>query len=54
MGQGVTFDKLQDVLHNYVLNNFRKAEGIVEIITYLDNPVRNFYTMHMPDDLTEK
>ena len=52
--QGATYKNLQDVLNNYVLNNFRKAEDIVEIITDLNDPVTNFCTKHMPDDRTEK
>ena len=52
--QGVTFDKFQDVLKNYVVKNFRKAEDIVEIINNLNYPVTNFERKHMPDDITEK
>ena len=52
--QGVKFDKFQDILNNYVLRNFRKAENIVETITNLNDPVTNFDRKHMPDDLTEK
>ena len=54
LDQRVTFYKFEDVLKNYVLNNFRKAEEILEIITDLNDPVTNFNTKHMPDDLTEK
>ena len=54
LNQWVTFDKLQDVLKNYVLKNFRKADDIVEIIKYLNNPVMKFHTKHMPDYLTEE
>ena len=54
LDQEVTFDKLQDVLNNYVLKNFRKEEVIVEIINYINDPVSNFECKHMPDDLTEK
>ena len=54
LNQWVTFDKLQDVLKNYVLKNFRKADDIVEIIKYLNNPVMKFDTKHMPDYLTEE
>ena len=54
MDQGVTFDRFQYVLKNYVLKNFRKAEEIVQIITDLNDPVANFDTKHMPGDLTEK
>ena len=49
LDQGITFEKFQDVQ-----KNFRKAEDIVEVITDLNDPVTNFYTKHMPDDLTEK
>ena len=54
LDQGVIFDKFQDVLKNYFLNKFRKAEDIVEIITDLNDPVNNFNTKHMPGDITEK
>ena len=54
MEQGVTFDKFQDVLKNYFLNNLIKEEDIVEIITDLKNPVTNIDTKHIPDDLTKK
>ena len=54
LDQGVTFEKFQDVLNNYVVNKFRMAEDIVEIITDLNDTVTNFDTKHMPDDLTEK
>ena len=54
LDQGVTFEKFQDVLKNCVLKNFRKAEDIVEIIIYLNDPVTNFVTNQIPDDLTEK
>ena len=52
--QRVTFDRFQDVLKNYVLKNSRKAEGIVEIITDMNDPVTNFEHKQMPDDITEK
>ena len=52
--QGVTFDKLQDVLKNYFLNDLIKSEDIVEIITDLKGPVTNVDTKHIPDDLTKK
>ena len=54
MDQGVTFHKFQDFLKNYVMKIFRKAEDIVELITDMNDPVMNFGTKHMPDDLTEK
>ena len=54
LDQRVTFDKFQDVLKNYVLKNFKKEEDIVEIITDMNDPVTNFNTKHIPDDLTEK
>ena len=54
MEQGVTFDKFQDFLKNYFLNNLIKEEDIVEIITYLKDPVTNVDTKHIPDDLTKK
>ena len=54
MDQWVTFDKFKNVLKNYVLKNFIKAEDIVERITDLNDPVTNFDTKHMPDDLTKK
>ena len=54
LDQEVKFDKFQDVLKNFVLKNFRKAEDMVEIITDLNDPVTNFDTKHMPDDLAEK
>ena len=54
LDQEVKFDKFQDVLKNFVLKNFRKAEDMVEIITNLNDPVTNFDTKHMPDDLAEK
>ena len=54
LDQGVTFKKVKDVLKNYVLNNNRKEEYVVEIITDVNNPDTNFDTKHMPDDLIEK
>ena len=54
MDQGVTFDRFQDVLKNYVLKNFRKEEDIVEIRTDLNNTVTNFKRKHMPNNLIEK
>ena len=54
LDERVIFDKVQDVLNNYVLKNFRKAEDMVEIITDLKDPVTNFNTKHIPDDLIEK
>ena len=54
LDQGVTFDKFQFLLNNYVLKNFRNAEDIVEIIIDLNDEVTNFDTKHMPDELTEK
>ena len=38
----------------HFLKKFRKAYGIFEIITDLNDPVTNFDTKHMPDDLAEK
>ena len=35
LDQGVTFEKFQEVLKNYVLKNFHKAEDIVEMVTNL-------------------
>ena len=52
LDQGVTFEKFQDVLKNYVLKNFHKAEEIVEMVTNLKYPFPNFKTNHMPKDLT--
>ena len=54
LDQGVTFDKLQDVLKNYFLNDLIKSEDVVEIITDLKGPVTNVDTKHIPDDLTKK
>ena len=42
LDQGVTCDKFQYFLKNYVLKNFRKAEDIVERITDINDPVMNF------------
>ena len=42
LDQGVTFEKFQDVLKNYVLKNFHKAEDIVEMVTDLNDPFPNF------------
>ena len=52
MDQCVTFEKFQDVLKNYVLKNFRKAEYIVEMVTNQKDPFPNFKTKHIPKDLT--
>ena len=52
LDQGVTFEKFQDVLKNYVLKNFHKAEDIVEMVTNLKDTLPNFETKHMPKDLT--
>ena len=52
LDQGVTFEKFLDVLKNYVLKNFHKAEDIVEMVTKLKDPFTNFETKHMPKDLT--
>ena len=48
LDQGVTFEKFQDVLKNYVLKNLHKAEDIVEMVTHLNDPFPNFETKHMP------
>ena len=53
LDQGVTFDKFQDVLKNYVLENLHKAEDIVEMVTDLNNPFPNFEAKHMPKELTK-
>ena len=52
LDQGVTFEKFQDVLKNYVLKNFHKAEDIVEMVTNLKDLLPNFETKHIPKDLT--
>ena len=52
LDQGVTFEKFQEVLKNYVLKNFHKAEDIVEMVKNLKYPLPNFNTNHMPKDLT--
>ena len=52
LDQGVTLEKSQEVLKNYVLNNFHKAEDIVEMVTTLKDPFPNFETKHMPKYLT--
>ena len=52
LDQGVTFEKFQDVLKNYVLKNFHKSEDIVEIVINLKYPCTNFETKNMPKDLT--
>ena len=49
--QGVTFEKFQDVLKNYVLKNFHKAEDIVEMVRNLKDPFPNFETKNIPKDL---
>ena len=54
LDQGVTFEKFQDVLKNYVLKNFHKAEDIVDMVRNLKYPCTNFETKHMPKDLTTK
>ena len=51
LDQGVTFEKFQDALKNYVLKNFHKAD-IVEMVTNLKYPCTNFETNHMPKYLT--
>ena len=51
--QGVTFDKFQDVLKNYILKNFQKAEEIVEMVTDLNDMFPNFKNKHMPKELTK-
>ena len=53
MKQGVNFDKLQDVLKNYALKNYHKAEDIVEMVTDLNDPFPNFENKHMPRELTK-
>ena len=53
LDQGVTFEKFQDVLKNYVLNNFHKAEDIVEMVTNLNDPFPNFETKYMPKEPTK-
>ena len=52
LDQGVTFEKFQYVLKNYVLKNFHKAEDIVEMVTNLKDPCTNFETKNIPKDLT--
>ena len=43
---------LQDIVLQNVLENFHKAEDIVEMVTNLKDPCTNFETKHMPKDLT--
>ena len=47
LDQGVTFENSQDVLKNYVLNNFQKAQDIVEVVTDLNDPLTNLMNKHM-------
>ena len=42
LDQGVTFEKFQDVLKNYVLKNLHKAAVIVEMVKNLKYPFPNF------------
>ena len=44
---------LQDVLKNYVLKNFHKAEEIIEMVTDLNDLFPNFETKHMSKELTK-
>ena len=53
LDQGVTFEKFQDVLKNYVLKNFHKSEDIVEMVTDMNDPFPNFKTKYMPKELTK-
>ena len=53
LDQGVTFEKFQDILKNYVLKNFHKAEDIFEMVTDLNNPFPNFETKHMQKEFTK-
>ena len=53
LDQGVTFEKFQDILNNYVLKNFHKAEDIFEMVTDLNDPFSNFNTKHMPMEITK-
>ena len=53
LDQGVTFNKFQDVLKNYVLKKFHKAKDIVEMVTDLNDPFPNFENKHMPKKLTK-
>ena len=43
---------LQDIVLQNVLENFHKAEDIVEMVTNQKDPCTNFETKHMPKDLT--
>ena len=42
LDQGVTFEKFQEVLKDYVLKNFHKSEDIVEMITDPKYPFPNY------------
>ena len=53
LDQGVTFEKFQDVLNNYVLKNFHKSEDIVDMVIDLNDPLPHFETKHMPKELTK-
>ena len=52
LDQGVTFEKFQEFLKNYVLKNFHKAEDIVEMVINLKYSCTNFETKHITKDLT--
>ena len=47
LDQGVTFDKVQNVLKKY-----HKAEEIIEMATYLNDLFPNFENKHIPKELT--
>ena len=53
LDQGVTFDKFQDVLKNYILKSFHKAEYIDEMMNDMKDPFPNFKNKHMPKELTK-
>lgn len=51
--KGVTLDRFQETLKNYVPKNMENGEDLVPIITKLKDPTTIFEDNHAPKDLTE-
>ena len=52
--KGVTFERFQETLKNYVLKILENGEDIVSLVMKLEDPTTSFEANHAPVDLTEE
>ena len=52
--KGVTLERFQETLKNYVLKNLENGEDIVPLVTKLEDPTTTFEANHALIDLTEE